>query len=122
MDNRQRVSNFEFLELLVDISDPATGEISATRLAARLHLTSDRMLEQWSCRGGSWALFADEILSVLDAIQDQTYDLPATVEWYLQQPLRSFKNKTPQQIVTSGSAHRLVAAIKARQVKVLLPS
>ena len=114
-------SNLEFLEFLADISSPATGEISVSRLANWLHQTEAELNEKWRTRGANlpWALFADELLAVLDAAQDQTRHLNAVVKWYLGEPIANFGMNTPQQLVVAGKARRLAVAIRAREV--LLP-
>ena len=124
MNANQRAGSIEFLEFLADISNPATGEISADRLATWLCHTQSDLNAQWRLRGMNvpWAFFADEILSVLDAAQDQTCDLEVTVEWYLRQPLEVFGKLTPEQLVTHGRARHLVTAIRAREIRVFLPT
>jgi hypothetical protein len=120
MNASQRAGSIEFLQFLADISNPATGEISAERLATWLCQTEADLHAQWRDRGVNvpWAIFADEILSILDAVQDQTRDLETTVDWYLHQPLDTFEKHTAQQLVTSGKARRLIMAIRAREVRI----
>lgn len=114
----QRAGSIEFLEFLADISHPATGEISLERLATWLSQTAGDLVALWRRRGGhvSWSIFADEILSVLDAAQDETCDLMATVEWYLQCPLDAFEGLTPQEVVIKGQARLLVILLRSGRV------
>lgn len=116
----KRSGSFEFLQFLADISNPATGEISAERLAPWLCQTEKQLISQWNERGSAvpWTLFADELLAVLDAAQDRTFDLNLTVEWYLNKPISSFGMSTPQEIVVKGKARMLVVALRAGEIHV----
>lgn len=120
VNTRQRTGSIEFLEFLADISNPATGEISADRLAHWLCQTAAELKSRWHDRGSNlpWALFADEMLAVLDAAQDETCDLETTVGWYLKAPIALFDKKTPEQVVIAGGSRRLVEAMKAKEVLV----
>jgi hypothetical protein len=113
-------ANLEFLEFLADISNPATGEISASRLADWLCQTEAGLKEKWHKCGANipWWLFADEVLAVLDAAQDQVHDLGVAIDWYLSKPLDGFGMNTPQQVVVDGKARQLVVAIKGKEVPV----
>jgi len=119
--SRKASANIEFLGFLADISNPATGEISAGRLANWLCQTEADLNEKWRSRGANipWAIFADELLAILDVAQDQICDLDAVVEWYLHMPIANFGMCTPQQLVMAGKARSLVVAIRAREI--LLP-
>jgi hypothetical protein len=116
--SRKTVSNIEFLEFLADISHPATGEISPARLANWLCQTEADLNEKWRIRGAGipWAIFADELLAVLDAAQDHFCDLDAVIEWYLDEPISNFGMNTPQQLVVGGRARQLVLSIKTKEV------
>lgn len=111
----QRAGSIEFLEFLADISHPATGEISLERLATWLCQTASELTTRWRRRGDHvpWSIFADEMLSVLDAAQDETCDLSATVEWYLHCALDAFDGLTPEAAVTKGQARLLVMALRS---------
>jgi hypothetical protein len=115
---RKTASNIEFLEFLADISSPATGEISISGLANLLCQTEAEFKKKWRKRGACIpiAIFVDETLAVLDAAQDQICDLNSVVEWYLNKPIANYGMKTPQHIVASGLARRLVVAIQANEI------
>jgi hypothetical protein len=120
MNASHRTSTLEFLEFLADISNPATGEISTGTLASRLYMTEADLLQRWMSRGDnvSWRLFADELLAVLDAVQDVTYDLTRTIRWYRSEPIEIFDGRTADEVVTSGEARRLVLLIKRNMVQI----
>jgi hypothetical protein len=116
----QRQASVEFLTFLADISNPATGEISISRLANWLQLTEVELHQRWKNRGNHipWSLFADELLAVLDAVQDVTYELPKTVEWFMHTPIEVFDRRTADQVVAAGDARRLVYWINQNKVQV----
>jgi len=116
----RRAGSIEFLEFLADVSNPATGEISVDRLATWLCQTEADLKAKWHSRRANipWAFFADEILAVLDAVQDETCDLELTVDWYLKAPIALFDGCSPEQVVVAGGARRLVVAIKAKEVPI----
>lgn len=120
MKASQRAGSIEFLEFLADVSNPATGEISVDRLATWLCQTEFDLRSRWHSRGSNipWAFFADEVLAVLDAAQDETCDLEFTVDWYLNASISLFDKRTPEQVVVAGGARRLVVAIKAREIPI----
>jgi len=120
MEISHKAATLEFLEFLADISNPATGEISAERLATWLCWSEAELHQRWVSRGlyVPWPLFADELLSVLDAVQDVTCDLEKTVEWYLHEPIEGFEMRTADEIVSAGEARRLVFSIKRQIVQI----
>ena len=120
MERAPHPASVEFLEFLADISDPATGEIRAKRLASRLGLTESELYQVWSARENhvSWAIFVDEVLSVLDVVQDVTQDLESTVHWFQREPIPAFNMKTAQRVVATGGARTLVALIKRQEIEI----
>lgn len=113
MDDRGRRGSVEFAEFLADISHLGTGEILTSRLATWLRQTEDELRGKWRARCDkiSWTTFVDEVLDVLDAAQYQTYDMGATIDWFLNRRLASFGMQTPQEVVLRGRGRRLALAV-----------
>lgn len=113
MSDHQRRGSVEFAKFLADISHPGTGEILAGRLAAWLRQTEGEFRGKWRAQCGkpSWATYVDEILDVLDAVQYETYDMGATIDWFLNRRLASFGMQTPQELVLRGRGQRLTLAV-----------
>lgn len=76
-------SSVEFLNFLVDIYAPGTGEVLPGRLATWLDIP-ERQLRDIAAesQSGHWSVFADELLAVMDALQGDTGDLPVTIEQF----------------------------------------
>ena len=113
IDDHQRRGSVEFAEFLADISHPGTGEILASRLAAWLRQTEDEFRGKWRARCDkiSWTTLVDEVLDVLDAAQYVTYDMDATIDWFLSRRLAHFGMQTPQEVVLQGQGRRLALAV-----------
>ncbi|TAL88794.1 MAG: hypothetical protein EPN69_15760 [Rhodanobacter sp.] len=113
MDDHRRRGSAEFAEFLADISHPGTGEILASRLAAWLRQTEDEFRGKWRAQCGkpSWATYVDEILDVLDLVQYETYDMGATIDWFLNRRLAHFGMQTPQEVALQGRGHKLALAV-----------
>jgi len=113
MDDRRRRASVEFAEFLADISHPGTGEILANRLATWLRQTEDEFRGKWGaqCAKISWANFVDEVLDVLDLAQYETYDMGATIDWFLNRRLACFGMQTPQEVILRGRGRSLTLAV-----------
>lgn len=113
MDARQRRGSVEFAEFIADISHPGTGEILASRLATWLRQTEDELRGKLHAQRAkiSWITFVDEILDVLDAVQYETNDMGATIDWFLNRRLAYFGMQTPQEVVLRGRGRRLALAV-----------
>lgn len=113
MDDHRRRGSVEFAEFLADISHPGTGEILASRLAAWLRQTEDEFRGKWraQCDKISWTTLVDEILDVLDLAQYETYDMGATIDWFLNKRLACFGMQTPEEVVLRGRGRSLTLAV-----------
>lgn len=113
MDDHRRHGSVEFAEFLADISHPGTGEILASRLAVWLHQTEDELRGKLRAQHDqiSWTAFVDGVLDVLDAAQYVTFDMGATVDWFLNRRLAHFGMQTPQEVVLRGRGRRLALAV-----------
>ncbi|WP_449427203.1 hypothetical protein [Rhodanobacter umsongensis] len=120
MERAQQTASIEFLEFLAHISNSATGEISFSMLAGSLQMSDQELLQRWDERGRSvaWPMFADEILAVLDAAQDITFNFARTVAWYRHEPIESFGMRSADQVVAAGGARRLAFLIAKRDVQI----
>ncbi|WP_424681010.1 hypothetical protein [Frateuria sp. YIM B11624] len=72
------------------------------------------LLARWCKRGAAicWRQFTDELLSVLDAKQEETGDLKVAIAWYRATPLAEFQMATPDDLVNAGATAALVKAIR----------
>ena len=97
--------NFEFLNFIVDISDPGTGEIRLERLGAWLGLTPKDLIERWRRSGHErWTDYANDVLRVLDRMHDRTHALSRTFDWYRSLPLSVDTALTGDELVALGRA------------------
>lgn len=112
MDKRTAAS-FEFASFVAEISDPATGAILSSRLAAQLGTSEDRLLGDWEASGvPEWKDFAQHVLALLDAMHDITMALSATKAWYGTWVLLESRGWTPAECVAHGAFREALAAVK----------
>jgi hypothetical protein len=109
-------ASVEFLGFLAHISCPATGEIGLEGLAGWLGLAADELESRWVSSGTeSWADFASDILSVLDIMQDHTFDLALTLAWYRHDALPGASD-TADKWVSAGRVAQVRHALRNRKL------
>ncbi len=57
--------------------------------------------------------FMRECLQVIRAAEDVTGDLPKAVYWFKNEPLRTFRYQTPEQVVAEGKTANLLAYLES---------
>ena len=106
-------ANVEFLGFLADVTDPGTGEIVLARLSCWLGLTEVELEDRWTASGRSeWRNFADDVLQVLDAMQDVTDSLTASLVWYRHEPLVKEGGNSADELVATGNTCVALALIR----------
>jgi hypothetical protein len=105
--------NLEFLNFIVDISDPGTGEIRIERLATWLGLTSKDLVARWHRSGhAQWTDYANDVLKVLDRMHDRTHALSLTFDWYRLLPISTGTDLTGDDLVATGRADEALQVLR----------
>lgn len=77
-------SSIQFLNFLVDVCDSGTGCVIPGRLAAWLGIPEDELIEATANSvAGSWPIFADQVIAVLDALHGSSGDLETTMKRFV---------------------------------------
>lgn len=106
-------ANVEFLSFLADVTDSGTGVILIARLARWLGLEPHELEDRWVASGcEDWRDFADNVLRVLDAMQDQTDSLAVTLVWYRHAPIADQEARSADELVVAGSVDRAIALVQ----------
>lgn len=110
---RPKEASIEFLNFIADISHSGTGEILIVRLSDWLDMTPQELNKCWqSSRSVEWATYANDVLSVLDAMQDKTESLALTLAWYRRLPISLDRCETAEKLVQVGCVGEAVKIVK----------
>jgi hypothetical protein len=109
----QYEANVEFLGFLAHVTDPGTGEIVPARLGCWLGLSGSDLQHRWRSSGhDDWRDFANDVLSVLDAMQDLTESLAVTLLWFRHLPIAQGEGCSADGLVAAGNVRRAMALVR----------